>query len=197
MTTTTIEVKTTRSTGNTELPDPANIEFGKLFTPHWFVTEYDGGQWHSPRVEPLRKIELHPAAEVFQYAQGIIEGMKAYRWADGRIALFRPMENAKRFAGSAERMGMPPADLDLFVEAVRTLVAVERNYIPQEPGTLYLRPTMIASEACIGVRSATEFLFYVVALPTGAYFKGVQQPPGCVSVCVAETTSRAAASFAA
>jgi branched-chain amino acid aminotransferase len=192
MTTTTIEVKTTRQTGRTELPDPANIEFGQLFTPHWFLTEFEGGQWRNPRVEPLRGIELHPAANVLQYAQGIIEGMKGYRRQDGRIALFRPLENAKRFAGSAERMGMPPVELDLFVDAVRTLVATERNYIPREPGTLYLRPTMIASEACIGVRSANEFLFYVIALPAGAYFKGVERPPGCVSVYVAETTSRAA-----
>jgi branched-chain amino acid aminotransferase len=190
MITTSIDVTVRPSAGPTL--DPKRIEFGKTFTPNWFVTEFLNGEWQNPRVEPLRSLELHPAAEIFQYGQGIIEGLKAHRWSDGRIALFRPRDNAERFVRSAIRMDMPPVPPELFVEALKALVSVERNFVPPEPGTLYLRPTMIASEPCIGVRSAHEFMFYIIALPAGEYFRDGGRPPGSVSVYVAERTSRAA-----
>ena len=173
--------------------DPAKLEFGKTFSPHWFVAEYRNGSWQNARVEPLHNISLHPAAIVFHYGQGIFEGMKAYRWADGRVALFRPEENAHRFARSAVRMAMPPVDPDFFVEAVRALVHTDAAWTPKEPGSLYLRPTLIGTEPCIGVRASNEFLFFVLALPSGAYFKEAKATDvGSVVVYVAETTSRAA-----
>lgn len=171
--------------------DPAKIEFGKTFCSNWFVSEYSGNRWRNARVEPLQNIQLHPAAVVLHYGQAIFEGLKAYRWADGRIALFRPRENGKRFVSSAQRMAMPPVEPEFFVEALKAIASVEKNSVPREPGTLYLRPTMVATEPCIGVRAANEFLFYIIAMPAGAYFKGVGVGAGSVPVYVAETTSRA------
>jgi branched-chain amino acid aminotransferase len=173
--------------------DPAKLEFGRNFCPHWFVAEYRGGSWQDLRVEPLHNISLHPAAIVLHYSQSIFEGLKAYRWADGRTALFRPRDNAMRFVRSAKRMAMPPVDPEIFLEGLKALVRQDSAWIPREPGSLYLRPTMIATEPCIGVRTSHEFLFYVLALPSGAYFKETgPSGTGTVAVYVAETTTRAA-----
>ncbi len=173
--------------------DPAKLEFGKTFSPDWFAAEYRGGVWQNARVEPSHNLSLHPAAIVLHYGQSIFEGMKAYRWANGKVALFRPMENAKRFARSARRMAMPPVEPEFFVEAVRALVRTDAEWIPREPGTLYIRPTMLGTEPCIGVRASHEFLFYILGLPSGAYFKDMgPDAVGSVTVYVAETTSRAA-----
>ncbi len=173
--------------------DPAKLEFGKTFAPDWFVSEYKNGLWQNARVEPSHNISLHPAAIVFHYGQSIFEGMKAYRWANGKVALFRPKDNARRFARSAERMAMPPVDPEFFVEAVKALVRTDAAWTPREPGSLYIRPTMMGTEACIGVRASHEFLFFVLALPSGAYFKEAGgSAVGSVTVYVAETTSRAA-----
>lgn len=173
--------------------DPAKLEFGKTFSPDWFVAEYRGGAWREARVEPSHSISLHPAAIVLHYGQSIFEGMKAYRWANGKVALFRPIENGRRFARSAVRMAMPPVDPEFFVEAVKALVRTDAAWIPREPGTLYIRPTMIGIEPCIGVRASHEFLFFILGLPSGAYFKEAgPSGVGSVTVFVAETTSRAA-----
>jgi branched-chain amino acid aminotransferase len=173
--------------------DPAKLEFGKTFGPDWFVSEYRHGHWQNSRVEPVHNISLHPAAIVFHYGQSIFEGMKAYRWANGKVALFRPMENARRFARSAERMAMAPVDPEFFVEALKALVRADIDWIPREPGTLYIRPTMMGTETAIGVHASRDFLFFILALPSGAYFKETgASATGTVAVYVAETTSRAA-----
>jgi branched-chain amino acid aminotransferase len=174
--------------------DPARLEFGRTFAPDWFVSEYRNGFWQNSRVEPVHDISLHPAAIVFHYGQSIFEGMKAYRWANGKIALFRPMDNARRFMRSAERMAMPTVDPEFFVEALKALVRTDADWIPHEPGTLYIRPTMIGTETAIGVHASREFLFYILVLPSGAYFKETgPAATGTVAVYVAETSSRAAA----
>lgn len=173
--------------------DPAKLEFGKHFGPDWFVSEYKNGSWQNARVEPWHNISLHPAAIVLHYGQSIFEGMKAYRWANGKVALFRPTENAKRFARSAERMAMPPVDAEFFVEAVKALVRTDAAWVPNEPGSLYIRPTMVGTEACIGVRSSHDILFFILVLPSGAYFTGTDASTvGSVRVYVAESSSRAA-----
>ena len=173
--------------------DPGRLEFGKHFSPDWFVSEYRNGSWQNARVEPSHNISLHPAAIVLHYGQSIFEGMKAYRWANGKVALFRPKENAKRFARSAERMAMPLVDADFFVEAVKALVRTDAAFVPREPGSLYIRPTMMGTEACIGVRASHEVLFFIITLPSGAYFAGTDaNTVGSVRVYVAETSSRAA-----
>jgi branched-chain amino acid aminotransferase len=172
--------------------DPAKIEFGKTLAPNWFVADYRDGAWGKARVEPWQHISLHPSAIVLHYAQGIFEGMKAYRWANGKTALFRPLENGKRFAVSAKRMAMPPVNPEFFVEAVKALVTSVKDWIPREPGSLYIRPTMIGTEAAIGVHASHEFTFFVLGLPSGAYFKEAGSGVGSVTVYIAETTSRSA-----
>jgi len=166
--------------------DPAKLEFGKTFAPDWFVSEYRNGLWQNARVETSHNISLHPAAIVFHYGQSIFEGMKAYRWANGKVALFRPKDNARRFARSAERMAMPQVDTDFFVEAVKSLVRTDAEWTPREPGSLYIRPTMMGTEAGIGVHASHDFLFFILALPSGAYFRGTNaNTVGTVTVYVA------------
>jgi branched-chain amino acid aminotransferase len=172
--------------------DPKDIEFGRTCTPNFFVAEYRGGRWRDGKIEALHGFNLHPATNVFHYAQAIFEGLKAYRRADESVALFRPEMNAARFNDSAARMGMPAVDEALFVEAIQRLVDIERAFVPGTPGSLYIRPTMIGTEACLGVRSSNEFLFYILTLPSGAYFKEMVGGTGTVRVFVEQATSRAA-----
>lgn len=151
----------------------ANPGFGTYFTDHMVSidwTEEDG--WHNATVGPRQPITLDPAASVLHYAQEIFEGLKAYRYADGGMALFRPHANAARFNASARRLAMPELPEDLFVESVRQLVAADRDWFPSvEGGSLYLRPFMIATEAFLGVRPAKRYRYLVIASPAGNYFK--------------------------
>ena len=151
----------------------ADPGFGKLFSDHMVTIEWTEGQgWHSATLGPRQPIALDPAAAVLHYAQEIFEGLKAYRQADGTMALFRPQANARRFNASARRLAMPELPEDLFIEAIRQLVAIDADWFPSvEGGSLYLRPFMIATEAFLGVRPAKEYKFIVIASPAGNYFK--------------------------
>jgi branched-chain amino acid aminotransferase len=172
---------------------PDRLEFGRLVAPLWFRAWYRNGSWETGNIERWTPIELHPAALVLHYAQSIFEGLKAYKAPDGSALLFRPEMNARRMIHSATRMAMPPIPEEVFLEGIRTLVDCQRNWIPEAPGSLYIRPTMIGTEACIGVRASHEYLFYVIVLPSGSYFPGL--PPGrtgTVRVFVSETVGRAA-----
>lgn len=171
--------------------DAAEIDFGKTFTPSLFRMEYRDGAWKDPRVEPFGKFELHPAAIVLHYAQTIFEGLKAFRQDSGRIVLFRPEMNARRFNRSAARLAMPEVDEELFVEAVRQLVTNERHHVPERPGSLYIRPTMIGTEPTIGVKTASEYIFFILSLPTGSYFREARRGPGLINVLVSESVVRA------
>jgi branched-chain amino acid aminotransferase len=173
--------------------DPEHLEFGRLVAPLWFRAWYRNGAWERGRVEPWNKLELHPAAIVLHYAQTIFEGLKAYKMPDGSAALFRPDMNARRMSHSAVRMAMPEIPETLFLEGVRGLVDCQQKWIPAPPGSLYVRPTMIGTEPCIGVRSSNEYLFYVLVLPSGGYFPGI--PSGSTStvrVFVTDTVGRSA-----
>ena len=171
--------------------DPARLVFGQVFCPNMFLTDYAGGECHDPRIEPLHALQLHPGAIGLHYGQTIFEGLKAFRHADNRIAIFRPDANARRLNKSAEVLDMPALPEDLFIEATRRLVAVERSYVPRAPGSLYIRPAMVATEACLGVASAKEYVFYIVALPTGSYFKETASGAGSVKVLISESSVRA------
>lgn len=152
----------------------ADPKFGTVFTDHMVVVDYnaDLGGWHRAQVMPRGPIALDPAASVLHYAQEIFEGMKAYRHPDGSIALFRPAENARRLNDSARRLAMPELPEALFLESLRQLLAVDRDWVPDGEGSsLYLRPFMFASEAFLGVRPARHYKFMVIACPVGAYFK--------------------------
>ncbi len=145
--------------------------FGRVFTDHMATIRYSETRgWHDAEVKPRGPITLDPAAAVFHYAQEVFEGLKAYRGADGRVLLFRPEENARRFQRSAERLAMPALPEDLFVEALEQIVRIDAAWIPDGDGSLYLRPFMIATEVFLGVKPSAEYLFMVIASPVGSYF---------------------------
>ena len=153
-------------------PDPNNLKFGKAFTDHMFLMNYSSSKgWYDGRIVPYGPITLDPAAAVFHYGQEMFEGMKAYRTPDRRIQLFRPYMNAARAAASNIRMCMPQIDEDLFVDAIRALVDVERDWIPEKPNTsLYIRPFVIADDPFLGVQAASSYLFVIILSPVGPYY---------------------------
>ena len=156
---------------NVDQVDINNIAMGNAFTDHMFICDYENGEWINPRIEPLALIPTHPAAMALHYGQAIFEGMKATLGKNNIPLLFRPEENAKRLNFSADRMGMPTFPEDLFVESLKKLVALEKNWIPSREGSaLYLRPFMYADEAFIGMRAATRYKFIVMASPAGPFF---------------------------
>jgi branched-chain amino acid aminotransferase len=144
---------------------------GTVFTDHMFICDYENGQWNNPRIEALATIATHPAAMALHYGQAIFEGLKATLGNDDMPLLFRPEENAKRLNFSADRMGMPAFPEDLFVEGLKRLVAIDKEWVPTNEGTaLYLRPFMYADEAFIGMRAATKYKFIIFASPSGPFF---------------------------
>jgi branched-chain amino acid aminotransferase len=175
----------------TEPLDPAKLEFGRMFTPNFFVSEYRNGDWTRPRIQPIEPFALHPAANVFHYAQTVFEGLKAFRHDDGQIALFRPDMNARRFRKSTARLAIPEIDEAFFLQAVRALVENERHWVPGAPGCLYIRPTVMGIEPSLGVKASNEYIFFVLTLPSGSYFKGVGSGPGSIDVLVSTSVNRA------
>ncbi|AHB07443.2 MULTISPECIES: branched-chain amino acid aminotransferase [Pandoraea] len=169
----------------------ANPVFGRVFTDHMVTIRWtEGTGWHDAKVEARRPFQIDPACAVLHYAQEIFEGMKAYRGEDGKISLFRPQANARRFRESAQRMSMADLPEAVFLEAVEKLVDIDRAWIPSAEGSsLYIRPFMFASESFLGVRAAHEYIFCVIACPVGPYFK-----PGksAVTVWVSDQYTRAA-----
>jgi branched-chain amino acid aminotransferase len=151
----------------------ANPGFGNAFSDHMVSIEWSEQRgWHNATVGPRGPISLDPAASVLHYAQEIFEGMKAYRHPDGSAALFRPEANARRFNASAQRLAMPEMPEELFIQSVREIVTVDRDWFPTvEGGSLYLRPFMFATEAFLGVRAAKAYSYLVIASPAGNYFK--------------------------
>jgi branched-chain amino acid aminotransferase len=164
--------------------------FGRVFSDHMVTIRWTAERgWHDAEVRAREPFLIDPAAAVLHYAQEIFEGLKAYRWPDGEVVLFRPFENARRFIRSAERMSMPALPAETFVAAIEALLRIDADWIPSGEGSLYLRPFMFASEAFLGVRPATEYIFCVIASPVAAYFKGGAKP---VKVWVSADSSRAA-----
>lgn len=171
------------------LPEP--LGFGRLFTRRMYTRHFEAGRgWLDASIGPYDPIALSPAAQVLHCGQAIFEGTKAYVRPDGRLSLFRPDANAARFNRSAERMAMPSVDPADFVDAIETLVALERDWAPRTEGSsLYIRPVLIATEATIEVRASRSYLHYVVLSPAGPFFAGGFQP---VAVRVEEHHVRAA-----
>jgi branched-chain amino acid aminotransferase len=152
--------------------DESKLGFGNIFTDHFFNVKYKEGKgWYDAVIEPYRSLKLDPTAMCLHYGQEIFEGLKAYRGPKGEIYLFRPTENIKRMNVSAERLCMPSMDEGIFLEAMEKLVILEKDWIPRGEGTsLYIRPTMIATEAALGVHPANEYLFFIVVGPVGTYY---------------------------
>ena len=156
--------------------DRVNLEdlpFGSVFSDHQFRMDFRDGAWQQGEIGPYGDMSLSPAAMALHYGQAIFEGMKAFRQPDGSVALFRPMENIRRFNKSAERMSMALLDEGLFLNALTELVKLDRQWVPGgEEGSLYIRPFMFASEAHVGVRPSDEYRFIIFTCPVGPYYKG-------------------------
>ncbi len=170
------------------LVDPG---FGRVFTDHMVTIRYsDAKGWHDAKVGPRAPLTLDPATAVLHYAQEIFEGLKAYRLSDGTMALFRPEQNARRFQRSAKRLAMPELPEEMFLQACRQLVQVDKDWFPPiDGGSIYLRPFMIASEVFLGVKPSAEYLFMVIASSAGNYFKSGAP---AISIWVSEQYTRAA-----
>lgn len=158
--------------------DWENLGFGYHQTPYRFVSNYKDGHWDQGQMSTDANIVLNECAGVFQYAQTVFEGMKAYYTKDGRIVIFRPDLNAKRFHDSAERLVMPPFDEKRFAEAVIETVKANKDFVPPygTGASLYIRPYMMGTNPVIGVKPADEYQFRIFTTPVGAYFKGGAKP---------------------
>lgn len=156
----------------TKIADESQLGFGKYFTDRMLIVEWKAAEgWCDARIEPYGPFLMDPACAVLHYAQEIFEGLKAYKWADGRVALFRPEMNARRFNQSGDRMCMPAVPEELFLKGIEQLVDLERDWIPTAPETsLYIRPTMIAMDPVLGVKPSDHYYFYVILSPVGAYY---------------------------
>ena len=161
-----------------KIADQSQLGFGKYFTDRMLIVEWKANQgWCDARIEPYAPFVLDPACLVFHYAQEIFEGLKAYKWADGRVALFRPEMNARRFNQSGDRICLPPVPEELFLKGIEQLVSLERDWIPTAESTsLYIRPTLIAVEPVLGVKPSDHYYFYVILSPVGAYYAAGFKP---------------------
>lgn len=167
-----MEIRIEKTTAPKAKPDWKNLGFGHIFTDHMFIMDYDEGQgWHNARIVPYQPIVLDPSALVFHYAQECFEGLKAYRLADGSVQLFRPDKNAERMQSTHERLCIPEIPVDDFIDAVKALVSVDKDWVPSEPDTsLYIRPFTIATEPVLGVKASAKYQFIVICSPSGAYY---------------------------
>jgi branched-chain amino acid aminotransferase len=172
--------------------DESKLGFGDIFTDHMFLMDYESGKgWFDPRIVPYGSLSIDPAAMAIHYGQEIFEGLKAYYGQDGGIYLFRSKGNFIRFNRSATRVCMPEVDIDLTMEGMKKLILLDREWVPRNPGTsLYIRPTMLATEPHLGVRPANNYLCFIIIGPVGAYYKEGLNP---VKIYVEDKYIRAAA----
>lgn len=153
-------------------PDESKLGFGTIFTDHMFNMDYSVEKgWHNPRIEPYAPLVMEPSTMVLHYGQGVFEGMKAYRNRQGGVQLFRPQENFKRLNASNRKLCIPEIDETFALEALKQLLTVENAWIPSAPGTsLYIRPTIIATDPFLGVRASFTYRFFIILSPVGAYY---------------------------
>lgn len=155
-----------------EKPDQDSLGFGQFFTDHMLTMQWSQAEgWHNAEIRPYGDFQVDPAAMVFHYGQAIFEGLKVYRGPDGSILMYRPKDNLERLNRSAVRMCMPRLPVDKVMQAMKGLVYLDRDWIPESEGAaLYLRPTMVATEAALGLRPSDEYLFFIIMSPVGAYY---------------------------
>lgn len=167
-----MEIKITHTNNPKEKPWGKTLGFGKIFTDHMFICDYSVDEgWHNARVEPFHNLSLSPACMVFHYAQELFEGLKAYRTKDNRVLLFRPDKNIERLNNSNDRMCIPRLDPDFALDAIRTIVEVDKDWVPCEEGTsLYIRPFIIATDEFLGVHPSKTYSFIIILSPSGSYY---------------------------
>jgi branched-chain amino acid aminotransferase len=168
-----MEIKVTRAEVLKEKPESSTLGFGKVFTDHMFVMDYSKEEgWHDARIVPYGNISISPASTTLHYGTEIFEGMKAYRRPDGDIQLFRPLENARRMNRSADRLCLPQVPEEDFMEALLTLLKMEKDWVPSEPGTsLYIRPFLFGNDETLGVHAVNHATFIIILSPVGSYYK--------------------------
>lgn len=151
--------------------DWKNLGFGNYFSDHMFVADFDGKSWTRMRIVPYGNFEVSPALSALHYGQSIFEGMKAYRYENGDIYLFRPLENFKRLNVSAERMAMETVPEELFMEGLAWLIRLDEKWVPYDEGcSLYIRPLLFATEEHIGVKISDTYTLIIMTSPVGAYY---------------------------
>ncbi len=167
-----MEIKITKTNTPKKMIPENELGFGKFFSDHMFIMDYEAGKgWHNARIEPFGRISLHPASTVLHYGAEIFEGLKAYRTESGEIRMFRPMENIRRMNASADRMCLPKIDEDDFLQALKTFVELEKDFVPYSFGTsLYLRPYMFGNDETLGVHTVQRATFMIIASPSGSYY---------------------------
>ena len=148
-----------------------NVPFGKYFSDHMLEVDYENGEWKTPFIKPYQPLSLAPSLAALHYGQAIFEGIKAYKDINGKASIFRPYDNFKRFNLSAERMEMPSVPEEIFVEGLRQLIEIDKDWIPAKPNhSLYIRPFMFSSDEAIGVRPSDKYKFLIILSPTGPYY---------------------------
>ena len=168
-----MNISITKTINPKQKPDMNNLGFGQFFTDHMFIMDYTEGKgWHDPRIVPYAPLELDPACMVLHYGQAIFEGLKAYKTQKGEILLFRPEKNMERVNVSNDRLVIPAINVADGVQAIKELVKVDADWIPDAPGTsLYIRPFIIATDPFLGVRPSDTYKFIIILSPVGAYYK--------------------------
>ena len=168
-----MNISITKTACPKEKPDSSTLGFGKIFTDHMFMMDYNSEKgWYNARIIPFAPISLHPASTVLHYGSEIFEGLKAYRRADGQVQLFRPMENIRRLTNSAERLCLPQIPEEDALEALTAFVQCEQDWTPSAPGTsLYLRPFLYGNDETLGVHAVHNATFVIIASPVGSYYK--------------------------
>ncbi len=186
-----LDIKYVKAQKLKDKPDQNALGFGKYFTDYMFIMDYDEGKgWHDARIVPYGPLALSPASTALHYGAEIFEGMKAYHTADGKVQLFRPYENAKRMNSSADRLCLPTIPEEDFVEAVKAVVAIDKDWVPTQPGTsLYVRPFMIGDDDTLGVHGVHHSMFMVILSPVGSYYKEGLNP---VSIMIETEDERVA-----
>lgn len=167
--------------------NPENYSFGDHFIDHMFICEYENGAWGEPKIMPYGPLQFSPANMAFNYGQACFEGMKAYKDKDGQVFLFRPEKNFERINKSAKRLAMPEIPHDIFMNGLKTLMDIDREWIPFGEGkSLYIRPVIFATEEALKARISTKYMFAIVAAPAKSYYTAP------VSVKISDYYSRAA-----
>ena len=167
-----LDISLEKATRSKDKPSLENLGFGKYFTDHMFTMEWNReAGWQKAAIRPYQPFTMDPASTVLHYGQAIFEGLKAYRGTDGQIYLFRPIDNFERMNRGAARMSMPRFPIDQVMKALKSLVYLDRDWIPDSEGaSLYLRPTMIGVDPFLGLKPSETYLFYIIMSPVGAYY---------------------------